>query len=317
MSKDYVYLLEVLSSKLQVENWDEKSKSLNTVCPFCGKPNYHFAVNLQKGVYNCFKCQCKGHVYQLLRYLGIQIVDTPIRDSDSLNSVFELFKPGKVNHQSKSHIITEYFKSISEPLRPAHSWYLQSRGITGYWSNYYGIRSGKTGSQLSNYVLIPDNPNEVHYYTARSISGGLRYINPPSNISEVGGNIFNLRDPITDTVILAEGVFTAIAINRYLNKSLAVALYGKLFKQKQLVTLLSKGVKSAIICFDADAYEDSFKWCEKLNNMDIKVSIVRIPPIMGLHTDVADLSQSQFMECFRKMEPYNRFSTLNTLKEVL
>ena len=312
MSKDYTYLLDILSTRLTVENYDEKTKSLNTVCPFCGKPNFHFAINLQKGVYNCFKCQTSGHISRLLRYLGIQIIDTPVKDTESLEDTVKGFF--QENSVPEDIDISKYFKSISEPLRPAHLQYLQGRGISKEWASYYGIKSGKRYSKLSNYILIPDNPEDIHYYTARSVSGGLRYINPPGNIANVDDHIFNLRKNFPSTIILTEGVFTAMAVNRFFNKSIAVALYGKLLKRKQFNRILSLKPQTILICFDADAIENSFKWAQEFLNNNITTYIISVPPFKGPHTDVADITDEQFIQCLNSCQQFTRFSTLNLLK---
>lgn len=64
----------------------------------------------------------------------------------------------------------------------------------------------------------------------------------------------------TDTVIIVEGVFDAIALTRKLNlydnsQIVVVATFGKKISDVQIYKLQSKGVKTVVVGYDGDAVE--------------------------------------------------------------
>ena len=74
----------------------------------------------------------------------------------------------------------------------------------------------------------------------------------------------------TDTVILVEGIFDVIALTRKLvlydnHRVVPVATFGKKISDTQIYKLQSKGVRSVIIAYDADATDAINKTAIQLN----------------------------------------------------
>lgn len=87
----------------------------------------------------------------------------------------------------------------------------------------------------------------------------------------------------TDTVVLVEGVFDAIALTRklhlYDNHGIAVcATFGKKVSDVQIYKLQSKGVETVVLGYDGDAVEATKKCAEKLNEFfDVYVADIEDP----------------------------------------
>lgn len=74
----------------------------------------------------------------------------------------------------------------------------------------------------------------------------------------------------TDTVVLVEGVFDAIALTRKLDlydnhRIVPVATFGKKISQTQIYKLQSKGVKTVVVGYDNDARESIIKTATTLS----------------------------------------------------
>ena len=90
-------------------------------------------------------------------------------------------------------------------------------------------------------------------------------------------------DGITDTVIIVEGVFDAIALTRKLNlydnqQIAVVATFGKKISDTQIYKLQSKGVETVVIGYDGDASEAIKKTSTLLNDyFDVYIADIENP----------------------------------------
>lgn len=313
---NYMDYVDPVSEKLQIEGWDEPSGTLNTVCPFCGKPNFHFAINFKKGVYNCFRCGEHGHIVTLLRKLGLSNYDTSInlKQSQSISDLVGILTESTTVPQIS---LQDYYNSISTELNLLHYNYLISRGLSMQEISLYKFKSGKLNTKYFGYVIIPcyNLSGDLCYFNARNtIDGKLKYRNPPSEVAGLNGSVFNINNINTPYLFVTEGVFTCMAVNRYLGKQCAVAIYGKGFKQKTLDTLVAKEISRYYICLDSDALNETLEWADKLSSLGKDVYICKIPEVNGLHTDVADLTKEEFLHVVEESSSYSRLSTLKVLK---
>lgn len=87
----------------------------------------------------------------------------------------------------------------------------------------------------------------------------------------------------TDTVIIVEGVFDAIALTRKLNlydnsQIAVVATFGKKISDVQIYKLQSKGVKTVVVGYDGDAVESIKKTSLQLNDyFDVYIADIENP----------------------------------------
>ena len=108
-----------------------------------------------------------------------------------------------------------------------------------------------------------------------------------------------VKEGVTDTVIITEGIFDVVALTRkkelYDNESMAaVATFGKKISRTQIYKLQSKGVKTVILGYDGDAVEAIKKTADELNAY-FRVLIADIP---DAKKDWEDLSCEEIDDIF-------------------
>lgn len=290
------------------------------VCPFCGKDNGHFSINFDKGVYNCWVCGNHGSVPTLIMKLGLHAnFDYSIltdRGDNLLENVKKLNEPPKVD-KINYHKIKEFFDSNTKDIGLMARYYLYQRGINNYYIEMYNIREGI--NNYANRVIIPNyNENgKLSYFVTRDYTGlsTVKYLNPPSELCKSSDNIWNINNLIKrDDIILCEGVFTAIAVNVYLQKNIAGALYGKTFKEYQGEYLSSMRLKRIFLCLDVDAGREIMSWANYLSNRNVDVRLILIPPKYGKHADASDIGKDAFLECMKNSMKFDLSSKLKLLK---
>lgn len=329
-------------------------------CPFCesSRGSGHLYINYDKNMYHCYKCDIGGRdIRTLLTKMGYSFKeDIPpsvlIRDSSNiisrLDSITKSLKSpvSKVELKEFSRdlsICTEYFLAHTRELTYESRQYLLSRGLTDEEIQVYGIREGidlrgkiltigsnsYTGRDYSNRVLVPslvrsDEDVKVSYYVARDMTGtkSNKYLNPPSDIAYSSEDIWNLSlaKRMSRTVIICEGVFTAIAAGRGTYNS--VATYGKSLAEisnsnsaakSQADKLVEANFDEYIVAYDADAYLKIDDTCKYLSERGMIVKFVLVPPIRGPHTDLSDLSDEDRSKLLSEAIPYTQESRLRLI----
>lgn len=307
-------------------------------CPHCqerdglGEKNkYHLEVNIQKGVYQCWKCasvddSMKGSVYKLIRKYGNpQLLSDYIKNIKSLreSSLYQIHFSNEdfgLDYEEKEKQgleLPQYYQKFRKGIddnTPAFK-YLQKRGLD--WSIIDKYSLGFTtyhndSKSLSNRVILPsfDKYGDVNYWTGRDITGNpkrQRYFNP---IVERKNIIFNenLVQWNAD-ITLVEGPFDHLVVPN------SIPLLGKVLNpQFQLYDALIKNCKgNCNIFLDADALSTVKVLYKTLNATQLH-GRVRYIPIKG------DFDPSKVFElygkkgiitCLRRAIPFTEEELIN------
>ncbi len=315
------FLIRELTNELHAKLDGGRKNLIVPTCPYCGKSGGKFGIFVGKEtekkklfMSHCFSC---GHttkdVNQLLDDIGRS--DLKITETAS-------FEPVK---------IPEFFKVEEEEIddelqivEMPESWkrcyknrYLKSRGFLLDDYEYFPVGTTRgLNWKFDDYVVFPviDNGDIVGYvsrhtwskdaidrYNATAKRNGKyqirRYNNSLDNdFVKLLYNYDAVIEDETDTVIIVEGIFDAIALTRklelYDNHQVAVcATFGKKISDAQIYKLQSKGVRNVVIGYDADANEAISRAAEQLNEY-FDVMIARI------EGDGKDFDEADFWDIF-------------------
>lgn len=247
-------------------------------CVFCGKEN-HMYINKRTQMFDCKKCGTSGNIYKLLRFLEKTYLlgGSTIEEAETIESVREML----ANELESNRLILNRLPEIKMPvgwkvLKKSNP-YLINRGITPELCERYEFGATKMFRKYDNYILIPiRDDGEVRGFIGRYGSkkvpdGKLRYNN---SIGTQFSQLLFGYDEIThntDTVILVEGVFDKIAVDRVLDlwsseEMKCVCTFGKKISEEQIAKLKIKGVARVILLYDFDAIKEIKKFGLELEN---------------------------------------------------
>lgn len=312
-------------------------------CPFCegSKGSGHLYINYDKNMYHCYKCGIGGRdIRKLLSMMGISVDEEVPKSISNRTSKAAMLsdlldkKDDKVDERDLDKI-TKYFYNHVMNLSPGAKEYLYHRGLTDDDINTYNILEGidnhgvyVEGVRGQNYygrILVPSMiGDKVSYYVARDYLGisDRKYLNPPASIAYSSEDVWNLdrARKVSSTVIICEGVFTAIAAGR--GKYNAVATYGKSIadvsnrnqgSMSQGMQLLNAGFDKYIVAYDADATKELLETCEYLSSRGADTYFIRVPPQYGPHTDLSDFTREEYLKLLSTMKKYNKASRLEMI----
>lgn len=311
------------------------------LCPECDDKSGHLYVNFDKNVFNCVRCRYSGRLPKLIRKVGLDLS----QDYDKLYSEQEIELDKIIQCKSRPtldtslyeystdlSVLTDYYKLHTKPLSYEAYSYLKDRGLLDYTINKLNIcegvnRYGETlsvrgrsiiGRDYSGRVMVPSMRRDglISFYVGRDYIGGKRskYLNPPKELGVASEDVWNLDMVDSDSVIICEGVMTAIAASPI--KMNSVATYGKSIAIRSSDTsgirvtsqgekLLSRGFKNYYVAYDADAYLDSIKTCHYLYERGANVYLVKIDPKKyGPKADIADIGYQEFLNLLSKSLHY-------------
>ena len=314
-------------------------------CPDCeGSNGHHLYVNYDKNVFNCVRCGFSGRsISKLVRRLGIDIsydYESLYSEQDKeLDSIISqkkiIYKSKPLEYSTDIESLTEYYMLHSKMLTFEAYEYLIARGVSPETILKYSIREGVDrfgevfkikgkeylGRNYSGRILVPSlrKDGKISYFVARDYTGNnpVRYLNPPKELGASSEDIFNLDILDTDFVIICEGVFTALAVNQSIGKSVAVATYGKsVASQSSDITvsvtsqgdkLLARKLDEYIIFYDKDALIQAYHTAEYLQDRGATVRVVKIPDDMyGKKADAADMTPEEVRRLIYESKPFDR-----------
>jgi hypothetical protein len=316
----------------------DETFQLQFSCPHCQerdgsgeKLKFHLEVNLQKGVYQCWKCasvddSMKGSVYKLIRKYGNKNL---LRDykknikalrESSLYQIQFSSEDFDLDHEDKEIQgleLPQYYQKFREGIddnTPAFK-YLQKRGLNWAVINEYDLgftTYHSDNKSLSNRVILPsfDRYGEINYWTARDFTNNpkrQRYFNPVVERKKI---IFNENKIQWNAdITLVEGPFDHLVVPN------SIPLLGKsLNPQFELYhELISNCKANCNIFLDADALSTVKTLYKTLNETNLK-GRVRYIPIKG------DFDPSKVFEmygkrgiitCLRRARPFLEEELIN------
>ena len=303
-------------------------------CPYCEdvSSGHHLYINYDKGYWHCFKCGIGGkRIESLLRVIHIDVdYDYTKLYSERDKELDIIISPTKkelihqvIDYSTDLSILTSYYNQHVKPLSQIAYDYLISRGLSKDIINRLQIKEGinrygdmiicnskeYTGRDYSGRIMVPSlrKDGDISFYVARDYIGdkAAKYLNPPQELVKASEDVWNLDMVKSDSVIICEGVFTAIAASPF--KLNAVATYGKSISERAnndkdiIVTsqgekLLNRRFKNYYVAYDADARAESIKSCKYLYDRGANVYLVLIDPLKyGKKADVADIGYDEFL----------------------
>lgn len=247
-------------------------------CIFCGKEG-HMYINKRTQMFDCKKCGTFGNIYKLLRFLNKTYLlnGATIENTDTIVSVRSML----ASESESSEVSVTELPEIKMPvgwriLRNSNP-YLLRRGITPELCERYKFGSTNMLRKYENYILIPIyDCGKIRGYIGRYGSkqvpdGKLRYNN---SIGTQFAQLLFGYDDITEntaTVILVEGIFDKIAVDKVLKlwdseEVKCVCTFGKKISVEQIEKLKIKGVSRVILLYDFDAIKDIKRYGIELEN---------------------------------------------------
>lgn len=321
---DTEFLIRELTKELDAKP-DGTGKNLIARCPRCGKER-KYGVYIGKETQrkkpfmsHCFSCGRSTYSLEgLLDFIGRP--DLMIAPTTDLNAklgttlLFPLEEGEEIDDALGIVELPEFYRRcFTHP-------YLKTRGFT--YDDYEYFQVGSTRGlnfRYDAYVIFPiiDREDVVGYVSRHTWSkdeidrhnsrvrrkGGyriLRFRNSTENdFVKLLYNYDAVKEGVTDTVIITEGIFDVVALTRkkelYDNESMAaVATFGKKISRTQIYKLQSKGVKTVILGYDGDAVEAIKKTADELNAY-FRVLIADIP---DAKKDWEDLSCDEIDDIF-------------------
>lgn len=280
----------------------DESYQLQFSCPHCQERDgseesqkYHLEVNLQKGLYNCWKCSSiddsmKGSVYSLIRKYGTPQLLKSYKDTVRELRESSLYKI----HFSKDDFSVDFTDAEDEFIElPKHYCkfqkdkhgntqafqYLSQRGIGWPIIEKYSI--GFTSyhdddKNISKRIILPsfDKYGDVNYWTGRDYTGNpkrQRYFNPKVERKDI---IFN-EDKVqwNADITLVEGPFDHIVVPN------SIPLLGKsLNPNYYLYERLVYDAKANVNIFlDADAIDTVRKLYKTLDSTKLHGRVRYVP----------------------------------------
>lgn len=240
-------------------------------CPFCGKER-HFYISKTTQLFDCKKCGEKGNVYKILSKLDklFLLSGRTIEVREKIDSIRGKQQDIEQNTELKKLPIVHM--PVGWRVLKNGCEYLKNRGVSAEECIRYNIGSTRLFEKYKNYVLIPIYDNgEIRGFIGRYGSKNvpdnkLRYNNSVgTEFSELLFGYDEIVSNKTNTVILVEGIFDKISVDRFLNLDSAVEVkcvctFGKKISKSQIQKLIIKGISRVILLYDPDALLDIRKY---------------------------------------------------------
>lgn len=274
-------------------------------CPLCGK-SQHFYISRKTQMWDCKKCHSYGSIYKLLRLLDktYLLAGSTIENKERIESIREMTQELVSNDDTELSELPVKKMPVGWKVSAKSTKYLLSRGITPEDCKRYNIGATDMFRKYENYVLIPIYDDGkirgfLGRYGARKVPDNkLRYNN--SIGTEFAELLFGY-DEITDntsTVILVEGVFDKIAVDKVLHlwdgeEVKCVCTFGKKISDKQIKKLMLKGVTNVILLYDFDAIKEIKKY-----GLELEKYFVTSITYTSDKKDIDECSEDEALEVF-------------------
>lgn len=314
-------ILELISS-LNAKKDGTGKNLLVPECPYCGHSGYKFGIYIGKPIgrkqpfmAHCFSCgHSVGNVNTLLKDLGrpdLAVTET-FKLDNKLQDDFSFMEDEELDDELVEIDMPEFYN------RTWRNSYLKKRGFTR--RDYEFFEAGTTRGfnfKFDDYVIFPiieegcyvgyvsrhtASKQEIDAHNEQAKRDGtyriMRYRNSVENdFVKLLYNYDNVIDGETDTVIIVEGVFDAIALTRKLelydnHRVAVVATFGKKISDVQVYKLQRKGVENIVIGYDGDATAAINKTAAQLSDCFENVLIADIPD------ENADFDDMDFWDIF-------------------
>jgi len=282
-NKLYQILLDIFGQEYEVRNGQFR---INCINPDCDDNSGNLEINLEKGVFHCWKCHYgKGKkIRHLLKdFLGwVPDVDEYVSPADLRNLGEELFEEEEKRVSEFKGLPKEYIflgsSNLSHVGKKALKYALSrvsEADIIRHRIGYCGLGTYKWR------LIIPSfEDGKATYFVARAFMGGIEppYKNPDEEECGIGKSevVFNIDGAREEGIaVICEGVFDAIRVGKA-----GIAIFGTSISQAQIIKLLSTDkspIKELVVMLDQDASEQAVKMAALLKDRKAHIKVV-IPP---------------------------------------
>lgn len=297
---------------------DGKTRSGQYICtcPFCSKEK-HFYINITTQLFDCKKCGVSGSIYKLLKHLDklYLLGDKTVENTEEIKSIRQL---------ASSEIREKELKELSEIIMPAGfkvgiNKYLSSRGLTEKDCIRYRIGKTSVMFKFRDYVLFPIyDGGKIRGYLGRYANkrvpeGKLRYKNSlNTDFASLLYGYDEIVKGVTETVIVVEGVFDKIAVDKKLQLYKedfvkCVCTFGKKISDIQIRKLMQKEITNVILSWDFDALKEIKQYgieLDKYFNVSVAVSTKK--------KDIDECTTEEVIEVFENTKSIEFFNS-NTI----
>lgn len=269
-------------------------------------------VNARTQMFDCKRCGEYGSVYKILRALDklYLLGGRAITPTDKISSLREqeAAMEGAETADDAADTVRSRIMPAGWKILLNGSSYLLSRGIRPEDCLRYEIGVTDLWRKYRNYVLFPvRDGGEIRGWVGRYADkevpeGVLRYSNSPD--TEFGKLLYGydeIREG-TETVIIVEGIFDKIAVDRLLcltpdDKSgiRCVCTFGKKISEAQIRKLLRKEIRNVVLMYDFDAIKDTKKYSAELEKY-FNTGITFTP-----RKDIAECTEAEAYEAFSRI----------------
>lgn len=250
---------------------------------------HHLYVNFESKKFICYKSGIAGSLTYLFVLLG-EVFDESMPEVVDWDEFKRRVQSVGEAKQIPRADLPEWYAPVVWG-GPVHK-YLQKRGVTDDDVNYYRIGQGV--GEFTGWVIVPsfDVDGKCEYWVSRRIKEGRgpKYRNPGSERRFHVGFLYNALQ-YTRTVIVCEGVFSALAAGRD-----AVASFGKYVADTQLAKMQKAGVTGVILALDGDAWKETVDTARRCYRMGFATWILPMP----VEYDPSDMGRASFREYLGK-----------------
>jgi hypothetical protein len=231
---------------------------------------YNLNYNVDKQMFNCWKCGYKGHISKLLKNHGskddYEILSSVIKD------IKKEIKIEEISDIKKEVSFPDSFQYLDKAPNSFHKQnalnYLEKRGIGTVEIKKYRLGFTTEGKYRFR-IVVPsfDKNGNLNYFDARSFYPNIKpsYMKPDASIVKKSEIIFNEQSVSFNVpIFLVEGVFDMFPIYNsipLLGKKINSVLLNKIIKNKTPV----------VLCLDEDAASDVLYIYYILNGFNIDV----------------------------------------------
>lgn len=236
------------------------------VCPYCHNDRWNFEISIDKGIFNCWACNCgKGKkIENFLQHYGIEYNPEDIQHNGESKKAYldSVELPKNLRITNSNSVIASYAKRT-----------LYSRGLTDEIIADFNLRIGLSEG-WTNYIIFPFyNFNGLAAYIGAAISKcPLKYKIPEF----LNKNVYAPRLRGSKNLVICEGVYDESTIYRYTDYD-TLRLLGKHLFDKQIEMIKASNYEKVFMCLDGDALNSGIDNCRKLHHHSVNAYLVVLP----------------------------------------
>ena len=282
-------------------------------CPFCNHGGYKFAVyvgpnknNKVFGMSNCYHCQTSFRTLKdTLKAIDRKdLIPKEVEELDEDLSVdsLKLFEDELDDELVEITMPKGYKRCYKNRYLKSRGWIADdfeyfpcgtNRGVEYKYEDYVLLEIRDEGRLVGFVGRSTMSKDDIEAYNDTHRYKILRYRNSTENeFSKLLYNYDAIVAGETTSVIICEGAFDVVALNRKLElydntEIVPIASFGKKLSQTQMYKLQSKGVEQVVLGFDNDAKETTAQIANELEKY-FDVLIADIPNGVGKDWDEMD-----------------------------